>query len=855
MKRFLLLSMCLWLGALSLKAQQNGSISGRIADEQGTAIVGANAILKGTNYGVVSNTNGEFTLANIPAGSYLLNISFIGYESVSQDITLEAGQNLNLNFSLKEQALTLEGLIITAQRREQIIQEVPVAVTSWEGDFLKTRGIFELDAFADYVPGLQVQVQSVNNPSFVIRGITSDDGDSRSEPRVSVFQDGVSISKSRGSVVEIFDMERMEVMKGPQGTLFGRGAQIGAVHFIQNKAKNELAGELTLGVGNEGQYLANGFVNFPINDKLFGRVAAIYNVRDGVVENRAGGTLNGKETAAFRTSLRWLAGKNTTVDFIYNFQKDNSPGTAFKSGTYAPLGGDVSPFTFADMERGEDLFVDRIVWGTTLLVNQRFSDSWDLNSITAYREFDSYESFDSDGTAAPALWFAERSEGRQFSQELRFNYNKSRFSGFVGTSFFWEDGSQAVPFETDERSLYTLYSPFIREGIQTNPDLDELTRAFLLSTVPFEPLVIDGVPNLVANLPNSPALGPLAGAPLKPFHTETFTNFGTNYAFEIFADGTFDVTEAFKITAGLRGTYENITGAYETIDSETPGTLSFLLGTSPNNLVASSNGRREENRTFFSAVGRLALNYEVNDNVNIFASFARGRRPNIVQVNAASTDIISAETVLSYEVGAKSLWLNNRLQFDVSAYYYDYNNFQTSVFVLEEGRFITLDVGKSNALGFETAFRYLANKYFSVFANYGFVDAKFSEQDSEGNVQALAGNRFRLTPEHSASAGFEVTLPLGAKANFFFKPTYTFKSQVFFEEANQAGIEQEAYGIVNLFTGFDFNEQALQITFFMNNVLDKEYLIDAGNTGGGFGIPTFIRGLPRLLGARLTARF
>jgi len=179
-------------------------------------------------------------------GSYTLNISFIGYEPVTQTVELTIGQNLTLNFSLKEQALFLEGLIVTAQRREQVIQEVPVAVTSREGDFLKSRGVFELDAFADYVLGLQVQMQSVNNPGFVIRGITSDNGDACVEPCVSVFQDGVSISKSRGSAVEIFDMERMEVLKGRQGTLFRRGAQIGAVHFIQNKAKNEFAGELTM---------------------------------------------------------------------------------------------------------------------------------------------------------------------------------------------------------------------------------------------------------------------------------------------------------------------------------------------------------------------------------------------------------------------------------------------------------------------------------------------------------------------------------------------------------------------------------------------------------------------------------
>lgn len=858
MKHYLLSLFFLLLSLSLTQAQQAAMFSGKVTDSKGAAIPNANVVLKGTKYGTTTNSEGEFSFSSIPAGTYVLNISFVGFEPLSQSIILEEGKSQTLSFVLAEQVLAIEGLIVTAQRREQIIQEVPVAVTSWEGEFLKTRGLFELDAFSDYVPNLQIQIQSVNNPGFVIRGITSDNGDSRVEPRVSVFQDGVSISKSRGSVVEIFDMERIEVLKGPQGTLFGRGAQIGAVHFIQNKARNERSGEITLGIGNKGQYLANGFINLPIlKDKLFGRIAGIYNARDGVVENRSGGSLNGKETAAIRSSFRWLASPNTTVDLIFNYQKDTPPGTSFKSGTYAPLGGDVSPFSFADLERGEDLFINRTVWGTTLLLNQRFNNQWDLNSITAYRQFDSYESFDADGTAAPALWFAEDAKGRQFSQEFRFNYsNQSRFSGFFGTSFFYENGSQSVPFETDERSLYTLYNPIIRNSISNNANLDAQTKAFLLNLIPFTPLIKDGRPNLISNIPNvPPVFGPLAGVPLKPFHREAFTNFGTNYAIELFADGTFNVTEKFKVTVGLRGTYENITGAYEVTNADTPGRLGFLLGATPNDLAIPTNGRKQANETFLSAVGRLALNYNLNDNINLFGSFSRGRRPNIVQVNANSVDIINEETVWSYEAGAKSLWLNNRLQFDVNAFYYDYNNFQTSVFVLEQGRFVTRDVGKANALGFEAAFRYVVSKYFSLFSNYGFIDAKFADKDTQGNKQALAGNRFRLTPKHSASFGFEVNIPIGERVSFFLRPNYTYRSQVFFEEQNQTGIEQGAYGLLNVFAGFDLLNRQAQVSFYMNNALNERYIIDAGNTGGAFGIPTFIAGLPRLLGVRVTARF
>ncbi|MEZ5464819.1 MAG: TonB-dependent receptor plug domain-containing protein, partial [Lysobacteraceae bacterium] len=143
---------------------------------------------------------------------------------------------------------TLESIVVTAQKREQQAQDVPIAISPVSGEFLDKNGITGFEQLGGYVPGLQTQVQSANTPGFVIRGITSDSGESNQQPRVSVFQDGVSISRSQGAVVELFDMERVEVLRGPQGTLFGRGAEIGAIHLIQNKAVNETSGMARVGV-------------------------------------------------------------------------------------------------------------------------------------------------------------------------------------------------------------------------------------------------------------------------------------------------------------------------------------------------------------------------------------------------------------------------------------------------------------------------------------------------------------------------------------------------------------------------------------------------------------------------------
>jgi outer membrane receptor protein involved in Fe transport len=862
MKNSLLLLLFCLGSFFTAYGQSNGSLSGIIQDDNGEPVVGATVVLLGTNYATITNTTGRYQLNNVTAGNYTLEVRFVGYERAQTTVTVTAGQNTEASPKLQESAVVLSGLVVTAQKREQVTQDVPVAISSVDASFLRNNGIFEINDFSEYVPGLQVQVQSVNNPGFVIRGITSDNGASNIEPRVSVFQDGVSISKSRGSVVEMFDFERVEVLKGPQGTLFGRGAQIGAVHLIQNKAKNETSGELTIGYGNLNQQLANGYLNLPLaKDKLFLRVAGIYNYRDGFIENLSGGNLNGKNTAAGRLAMRWLPGRNTVVDFIFNYQKDNPPGTSFKSGTFAPAGGDLNPRSFADMERGRDLFIDRVVWGNTLLVNHTFSDRLDLTSTTAYREFASVESFDADGTAAPALWFAEEAEGRQFSQEFRFNYRNNKwFSGFAGTSFFWEDGSQGVPFETNEQSLYPLLTPVIRNTIQTLPGLSPEQRAGLLFLTPAVPLVDNnGRPNLVSNIPVNPffAQAGIAGAPLRTLHREKNTNFGTNYAFEVFADGTFNISPKLDLTLGLRGTYENITSGYQVETSQTPSPLGVLTGNFPNILFRpTGNQRLEANREFWSMVGRAAVVYKATDNINIFASAARGRRPNVVQFRNNEPEVLNAEVVWSYELGAKTLWLNNRLQVDVNGFYYDYSNFQTQIAELtNEGlRFFPRDGGEASAIGGEANFQYAISRNFSVFSNYAYIDAKFDDTDKDGNRQELAGNRFRLTPEHSVSLGFNWTVPITDDFTYFLTPNYTYKSKVFFEEENQPGVEQDGYGLLNVRTGFRWKNK-YQATFYMYNVLDENYVIDAGNTGGAFGIPTFIAGLPRWFGVQLNARF
>ncbi|AMW06939.1 hypothetical protein GEMMAAP_16265 [Gemmatimonas phototrophica] len=751
-------------------------------------------------------------------------------------VSLAAGQPARADFVLRRSTTTLQSIAVTANKRAESILEVPASITAYATEFLEKQSIQQFDQLSAYVPGLNVQLQSPNNPGFVIRGITSDDGTSYVEPRVSVFQDGVSISKSRGSVVELFDLERVEVLKGPQGTLFGRGAQIGAVHVIQNKAVNRREGFASVGSGNYNEVYANGMVNRPLLDgKLFGRVAAIYNKRDGFIDNTAGGTLNGKQTAAMRASLRWLPSATATVDIIANFQHDDSPGTSFKSVLYAPVGGTRTPFRSAALGGGDSLGINRQVGGLTVLWNQQLSSSVQFTSVTAGRRFYSDEAFDADGTLASALQFSEVAEGTQASQEFRLAYDRGgRLSGFAGVSGFWERGSQRVPFQTDERSFFALLSPLLGG-----------------SGVPFVPLIgADGQPNL------SVTTNPLTRQPLKTDHVEQYQNFGETRAAEVFADATYTV-QRLSLTAGLRGTYEDVDNGYEVQNSTTPGSLGVLLGAGRNNLFAPTNGRKSGTGAFRSAVGRGIASYDFGRGFLGYVSYAKGRRPNVVQVTAATVRTLSDERVYSTEAGLKGQLLGGRVQFDASAYQYDYRNFQTSITRLTATGLVneTLDAGSAKANGVEGSIRMQVNPSFAPFITYGYTDAQFDSTDVNGNRQARANNRFRLTPMHSYAAGFTLDGKLTRLGQGFVSPNMTYRGKIYFEDTNLPNIAEVGTFLFNARAGWRLKDQRTEITLIGRNLFSEPYIIDAGNTGGAFGIPTFIAGAPRLVSVQVSRRF
>jgi outer membrane receptor protein involved in Fe transport len=840
--------MLLLPGRLVGQVAPAGSIAGSVTMTDPTgAVEAADVALVGTSLRTRTDASGRYLIPAVPVGDQVLIFRSIGFIPDTVRVAVSAGERTRVDARLRRGAQLLQQVVVTAQKRAQALVDVPIAITAYDQEFLQANQVQAFDALSSLVPGLVVELQSPNNPSFSIRGITSEGQNSQQEPRVSVFQDGVSISKATGSVVELFDLERVEVLRGPQGTLFGRAAEIGAVHLIQNKAANQKAAGLEAGYGSYSNVRVQGFANAPlVTDRLFGRVAGLLDGHDGFVENLAGGALNGKATVAVRGALRWLPGDRTVVDLIGNFQSDQPPGVSFKSGVHAPVGGNLDPRTPADLEEGTALGLDRTVWGVTLLLSNLPGPEWQFNAITAFRRFDSDELFDADGTVAPALSLRDIGAGSQFSQELRATFDDGhRFAGFGGAGFFWEDGSQSTPLSFNEQSYWPAFT-----GL-----LNQLTGG----AFPITPVVIDGQPNFVPSMPPevvllNPALAPLVGQPFATSHSESQTNYGRTWSVDAFADGTLRVVERLRLTAGLRATHSNVSNGLEVTNSATTGLVGYIINTVPNDLYAPSAGRNTGVGKFTTLVGRVITNYLVTDRLNIYAGVARGVRPAVVNVLADTVQTLPNEIVWSYEGGVKAVAVRERVQLNASGFYYDYTNFQVDQPYIQPDRpaiLLAQNAGPMTAWGVEASVQVAATRGLSLFANYAYLNAAFDSTNPGGTDPLYPGNRPRQAPGNTFSVGASFTFPVGGSGSAFVQPAYAWRSQMFFTETNDPLLQQGAYGLLGARIGWISRSQRWNMTLWGRNLLDANYVVDAGNTGAVFNLPTFVAGGRRQVGVQV----
>ena len=736
-------------------------------------------------------------------------------------------------------------IVVTAQKIEQRAKDVPITISALSGERIEDLGVTDLDELSNYIPGLNIQEQSANNPGIVIRGITSDSGSAQQGPRVTLYYNGVDISRSRGSYQAIYDLDRVEVIKGPQATLFGTASAVGAISLVSAKPKPGFSGALTGGYGNYDATLLSGYVNAG-SDVLAGRVAFEWRTRDGYVENLAASQeeeLYAKDQLGVRGSLRFTPSPFVTVDLVGTYDQQRNGGTPFISGTFpafagapggaanafedANLGG--SPYSAAAL--GDDqLGLNREVYDVNLTAAIELSDSLTFTTVNGYREFDSAEVFDADGSAAPFLEFAEIATGHQFSHEGRFSYVDPSWRASFGWNVFTEKGRQNVPFSTEEgtflQCLTTLFGAPLIAGIPcVAPD----------GTVPAAGATELLTSGLATQIP----------------YSSVFENQGRNTSYSLFTDATFIPTDSLELTAGARVLIEERkSGFTATVPNSVLSGAPLIPG------QVDTGGQVIESEDSFAAVlPRFNVLYRLTPDVNVFATVSKGRRSPVVQVGASGTQVIPAETVWNYEGGLKLS--SGPVSGSLGVYYQVYDNFQVSVAELDSngnptGSFVTESAGTASNLGAEAELAVQASDWLSLFGNVGYISGGIDKDNAFS--PAYSGARFRLQPEWQAAGGFTVDYPVADGVRFFATPSVTYRSRIFFEVPNDPAISQGPVTLVNARAGVSFADDRFELAGFIRNAFDEDYLLDAGNTGGAFTVPTFIPAEPRLFGIELTAR-
>lgn len=761
-----------------------------------------------------------------------------------------------------------DDIVVTAQKVEQRIEDVPLAVTAVTQERMRDLGVNSLSEVALFVPGLRIQEQSANNPGFVIRGITSDSGSAQQGARVTLYYNGVDISRSRGAFQDLFDLERIEVVKGPQATLFGTAAAIGAVSIVSAKPQPGVSGELLASYGNFDRTQVAGFLNAG-TDTIAARLAFAYKYRRGYVRNIAGDPdvpnqnqggvdqddLNGQDQRGIRGSFRWTPSDTVTADLVLTYDGQRNPGTAFKSRAFAPTGGLNGDYGYAELSGSpfsaevlgkRKLGLDRDVYDANLTVAVELAPGVTFTTVNGYRRFDSLETFDADGGPAWYLEFAEDAKGDQWSHEGRFNFSGDRYRASFGWNAFLENGYQRVPFSTEEGTYLAC---------SVTPLFAAVRTALNGAGIP------TGTACVAANgtIPATRATQILTrGAATRVPYASSFTNYGNNDTYSVFADATLIPTPALELTLGARVLIEDRQSGYSSVQPNSTllaalGVRTSLLGT-----VSTGGAKFEASRSFAAVLPRANALLRISDTTNLFATVSKGRRSPVVQLAAATgpvaaLQIVPEETVWNYEGGVK---IGSRtLSGTLSVFYQTYDDFQVSV-TDQAGRVTTQSAGTAKNLGVELEGTWRPARFLDVFGSFGYIDGGIGDDPLPGGaVNAFAGNRFRLQPEIVAAGGAALRLPLREGITLYATPSVTYQSKVFFELPNREAISQDGYTLVNLRAGLEFAEGRYRIGGFARNLTNERYLIDAGNTGGGFGAPTYIAGEPRFYGVEAAARF
>ncbi|PKB14402.1 outer membrane receptor protein involved in Fe transport [Novosphingobium kunmingense] len=701
-------------------------------------------------------------------------------------------------------------IIVTAQRREQSLLDVPVAVTAIGGDNLAKRGISNSSQLGEAVPNLQINSPyGRTQPNFSLRGIgVANEYNSNQASPVGVYLDDVYLAPRTSHGMGLFDLDRVEVLRGPQGTLFGRNTTGGAINFITRKPDLQgTEGYAELGYGNFDTFTAQGAVEATLSPDAVGlRLAVNYAKGDGQIRNvfAGGRDPNSTDTLQGRVSLRIKP--SDALDVVLRAYGGRDRGT--QAGVHGLL-----PFrTGLDFfETNENRVGDNRTdaWGFSGNIALSLSDRLTVTSITSYDGGKQDLQQAADGSPLDILDITWQSQYRQFSQELRGNFSSDGVD-FVGGLFYGWDRNI-----TDNR--FNLPLPPAGGFFQ---HYRQVRRSYAV----FGQADIDLTPNLVLTL----------GAR----YTEDKSRYDDAYAYLFVGTiGAPDLPIATTVPcAGVAGTC-----AYNPA-------ARFALADKNSALT-----------------GRVALSYTTDGGTLLYASYNRGYRAGAVNgggyTSSSGISYIKPERVNAYELGLKGRALDRALTYAISAFYYDYTNQQLQDTRAGPVSFL-VNAPKSEVYGLEVESTLRATPRLRFDAALGLLRSRYKDLTLQGTD--LSGNRLPFAPEVTAQFGFSWDVLDLAGGTVTFAPNVAYSSQQWFSPFNgtnatgsaqdNSELQQGANAKVN--ASLSWSNDKLTVRAFANNLFDREtYGYGLDLRGAGFPYNFLVPAAPRTYGVSVKVSY
>lgn len=707
----------------------------------------------------------------------------------------------------------LEEVIVTATKREQSLQDVSIAVTAISAADLLANQIHTSEDLAAMVPSLTVQKGSNNRQtSFNIRGIGTQSFSTAAEPSVSTMVDGVVMGRSLSAFMQLMDLERVEVLRGPQGTLFGKNSTAGVVHLITQKPSDEFSVDTMLGV-EEGQAYRAGFnVSGPISDTFGYRVSGFGNTTDGWIHNVATGEdLNNRDEWSGRVKFRWNPSDNLELLWSSDYTRldCNCTTSTLRSANLADginaaalqaALDEIAPVApgpeNTDVNLNGAVYNDQELWGHSLTANWSLGDFL-LTSITAYREASITALGDTDGRPTAPLGFFQigSTDQEQFTQELRLTSpTDGRLNYMVGLFYFDQ----------------TVARQFRRQ---------------------FE---FPGLP---------PGIG------ISTFSVDT-----TNWA--AFGQATYNITDQWRLTAGIRFTDDQLDFVFGRTRE------GFPVGV-PAPVDATPGGTDEDDLS-----GKLSLEWTPFEDGLMYLNFTQGYKGPAYDVTFGTDPTtllpVNPETSDSWELGFKSVLFDRRLRLNVALFHSSYDDFQGQAFFDpdgspdcpadnpgcdpedEPGSFALVNAGEVQTEGIEIDFVAMPSANLRISGGVALIDAEIVEypggncsfgQTGRGECpngdQDLSGGEMPFSPDWKASVSAQYTIETDGVFDVVLQTTVRAQDDVLFDLAQDENARFGGYEVVDLAVKLRSQDKHWSANLYVKNVFDEFYVSGIGS------LPTF----------------